>query len=253
MTPRIAPTPRDTLRGVKVRVKLFAALREQAGTRERELELADGAAVDDVWPALGLGDEPAGLVYAVNRAYAEARRAARGRRRGRAHPAGLRRRVPPLGRAALAGGGRARGRTRRRRGDRDLRRHDARAVARPRGGPARVRGVRGDGRGGDGAHRRRAAGAPRRDRRRDPPSRRPRRDRRDERRDRRLRRAPRRGLRRLPRPRSTPSSRPCRSGRRSCTSAARSGSGKAVNFFARQDPAGAGSCGLIPGFAGADP
>ncbi len=61
----------DTLRGVRVAVKLFAALREQAGMRERELELADGAHVDDVWPALGLGDEPRGLVYAVNRAYAE--------------------------------------------------------------------------------------------------------------------------------------------------------------------------------------
>jgi molybdopterin synthase catalytic subunit len=56
---------------VRVAVKLFAALREQAGLRERELELADGARVDDVWPALGLGEEPRGLVYAVNRAYAE--------------------------------------------------------------------------------------------------------------------------------------------------------------------------------------
>jgi molybdopterin synthase catalytic subunit len=56
---------------VKVAVKLFAALREQAGTRERDLELADGARVDDVWPALGLGDEPRGLVYAVNRTYVE--------------------------------------------------------------------------------------------------------------------------------------------------------------------------------------
>jgi molybdopterin synthase catalytic subunit len=54
-----------------VAVKLFAALREQAGTRERELELADGARVADVWPALGLGDEPRGLVYAVNRAYVD--------------------------------------------------------------------------------------------------------------------------------------------------------------------------------------
>jgi len=54
---------------VRVAVKLFAAVREQAGTRERELELADGASVDDVWPALGLGDEPAGLVYAVNQSY----------------------------------------------------------------------------------------------------------------------------------------------------------------------------------------
>lgn len=56
---------------VKVAVKLFAALREQRGARELELELAEGARVDDVWSALGLGDEPAGLVYAVNRAYAE--------------------------------------------------------------------------------------------------------------------------------------------------------------------------------------
>ena len=56
---------------MKVAVKLFAALREQAGTRERALELADGASVDDVWPALGLGEEPAGLVYAVNRSYVE--------------------------------------------------------------------------------------------------------------------------------------------------------------------------------------
>jgi MoaE-MoaD fusion protein len=61
----------DTLRGVRVAVKLFAALREQAGVREREVELADGARVDDVWPALGLGDEPRGLVYAVNRVYVE--------------------------------------------------------------------------------------------------------------------------------------------------------------------------------------
>jgi molybdopterin synthase catalytic subunit len=55
---------------VRVAVKLFAALREQRGARELELELQDGARVDDVWGALGLGDEPAGLVYAVNRAYA---------------------------------------------------------------------------------------------------------------------------------------------------------------------------------------
>jgi len=54
-----------------VTIRFFAALREQAGQRERELELADGARVDDVWPALGLGDEPRGLVYAVNRAYVE--------------------------------------------------------------------------------------------------------------------------------------------------------------------------------------
>ena len=52
-------------------MKLFAALRERAGARERVLELADDASIADVWPALGLGDEPPGLVYAVNRAYVE--------------------------------------------------------------------------------------------------------------------------------------------------------------------------------------
>jgi molybdopterin synthase catalytic subunit len=51
-----------------IRVRLFAGLREQAGWSEREL---DAATVADVWPALGLGEEPAGLLYAVNREYAE--------------------------------------------------------------------------------------------------------------------------------------------------------------------------------------
>jgi molybdopterin synthase catalytic subunit/molybdopterin converting factor small subunit len=36
-----------------------------------ELELPDGAVVGDVWSELGLGDEPAGLLYALNRAYVE--------------------------------------------------------------------------------------------------------------------------------------------------------------------------------------
>ena len=52
-------------------MKLFAGLRERAGTRGRELDLAGGATVADVWPALGLGDEPAGLLYARNRVYVE--------------------------------------------------------------------------------------------------------------------------------------------------------------------------------------
>jgi MoaE-MoaD fusion protein len=56
-----------------VTVRLFAGLRELAGTGRRRIELADGAVVADVWPALGLpGDEPPGLLYAVNRAYAAA-------------------------------------------------------------------------------------------------------------------------------------------------------------------------------------
>ena len=52
-------------------VRLFAGLRERAGTGRRELSLPDGASVADVWPALDLGAEPAGLLYAVNRVYAE--------------------------------------------------------------------------------------------------------------------------------------------------------------------------------------
>lgn len=35
-----------------------------------QLDLPDGALVADVWPALALGDEPPGLLLAVNRAYA---------------------------------------------------------------------------------------------------------------------------------------------------------------------------------------
>ena len=56
---------------MKVAVRLFAALRERAGAREAALELDEGASIDDVWPALGLGEEPAGLVYAVNRTYVD--------------------------------------------------------------------------------------------------------------------------------------------------------------------------------------
>jgi MoaE-MoaD fusion protein len=56
---------------VRVVVRLFAGLRERAGTNRRGLDLDDGATVEDVWPALDLGDEPAGLLYAVNRTYAD--------------------------------------------------------------------------------------------------------------------------------------------------------------------------------------
>ncbi len=55
-----------------VRVRLFAGLRERAGWSEREI---DAATVADVWGALDLGDEPGGLLYAVNKTYAERDRA----------------------------------------------------------------------------------------------------------------------------------------------------------------------------------
>jgi molybdopterin synthase catalytic subunit len=53
---------------VRIRVRLFAGLREQAGWSERELDGVES--VGDVWQALGLGAEPEGLLYAVNRDYA---------------------------------------------------------------------------------------------------------------------------------------------------------------------------------------
>jgi molybdopterin synthase catalytic subunit/molybdopterin converting factor small subunit len=52
---------------MEVTVRLFAGLRERAGWSERTV---DAATVADVWPALGLGEEPTGLLYAVNKAYA---------------------------------------------------------------------------------------------------------------------------------------------------------------------------------------
>ncbi len=54
---------------MSVHVRLFAGLREHAGWSERELEGVER--VSDVWPALSLGEEPEGLLYAVNREYAE--------------------------------------------------------------------------------------------------------------------------------------------------------------------------------------
>jgi molybdopterin synthase catalytic subunit len=53
---------------VAVTVRLFAGLRERAGWSERAF---DGVGrVAEVWPLLELGDEPPGLLYAVNREYA---------------------------------------------------------------------------------------------------------------------------------------------------------------------------------------
>lgn len=53
---------------MNVTVKLFAGLRERAGWSRRELEGVERVA--DVWAALGLGEEPAGVLYAVNKEYA---------------------------------------------------------------------------------------------------------------------------------------------------------------------------------------
>ena len=56
---------------MKVTVKLFAGLRERAGWAERELELEEGAKLGDVWKALDLGAQPRGLLYALNKGYAD--------------------------------------------------------------------------------------------------------------------------------------------------------------------------------------
>ena len=52
---------------MRVTVRLFAGLRERAGWSQREV---DADRVADVWRTLDLGDEPDGLLYAVNKEYA---------------------------------------------------------------------------------------------------------------------------------------------------------------------------------------
>ena len=54
---------------MRITVRLFAGLRERAGTARLDVDGVER--VHDVWAKLGLGDEPAGLLYAVNREYAE--------------------------------------------------------------------------------------------------------------------------------------------------------------------------------------
>lgn len=60
---------------MKVRVKLFAALREAVGSRELELELPQGATPEQAWERLAaahpaLRPRRASLAAAVNRSYA---------------------------------------------------------------------------------------------------------------------------------------------------------------------------------------
>lgn len=53
-------------------MRLFAGLRERAGWSQKEVE---ASSVGDVWEQLDLGNEPEGLLYAVNREYAAKDRA----------------------------------------------------------------------------------------------------------------------------------------------------------------------------------
>ena len=56
---------------MRIRVRLFAGLRERVGTGENEMELPAGARASDVWELLQIGPEPEGLAYAVNRRYVD--------------------------------------------------------------------------------------------------------------------------------------------------------------------------------------
>src|SRR5512132_120309 len=67
----MSPEPVAALRGRRIRVRLFAGLRERGGMGENELELPEGARARDVWEVLELGPEPAGLAYAINRQYVD--------------------------------------------------------------------------------------------------------------------------------------------------------------------------------------
>ena len=59
---------------MRVRVRLFASLREVVGETATELELASGATAEDAWRSLvalhpGLAPRRASLAAAVNRSY----------------------------------------------------------------------------------------------------------------------------------------------------------------------------------------
>ena len=62
---------------MRVKVRLFAMLRQQAGWREREIELPDGATIDDAWRAIekdvpGISAQREIVRFARNREYATA-------------------------------------------------------------------------------------------------------------------------------------------------------------------------------------
>jgi molybdopterin synthase catalytic subunit/molybdopterin converting factor small subunit len=57
---------------VKVTVRLFAGLRERAGWSHREV--TGVTRLDQLWAKLDLGKEPPGLLYAVNKEYADRNR-----------------------------------------------------------------------------------------------------------------------------------------------------------------------------------
>ncbi len=54
---------------MRVVVKFFAGLRERAGEGTRTLEVPPRTRAADVWAAIGLGEEPDGVLYAINKEY----------------------------------------------------------------------------------------------------------------------------------------------------------------------------------------
>ena len=61
--------PSGKIQVVRISVRLFAGVRERAGVSR--LELDDVTCAGDVWARLDIGDEPGGLMYAVNREYVD--------------------------------------------------------------------------------------------------------------------------------------------------------------------------------------
>jgi molybdopterin synthase catalytic subunit/molybdopterin converting factor small subunit len=61
--------PSGKIKVMRISVRLFAGVRERAGVSR--LELDDVAMAGDVWARLDLGEEPGGLMYAVNREYVD--------------------------------------------------------------------------------------------------------------------------------------------------------------------------------------
>ena len=57
---------------MKVKVKVFASLRERLGFAERDLDVGEGSTVTELWAVVGGGDAlPADVLVAVNMDYAK--------------------------------------------------------------------------------------------------------------------------------------------------------------------------------------
>ena len=59
---------------MRIKVKYFAALAQQLGRREDQLELDAGATVDDVWRRANSGSIPDNVLLAVNYEYVDGTR-----------------------------------------------------------------------------------------------------------------------------------------------------------------------------------